>query len=496
MSTGSYSRKTSRENSVNENNNALSDKFDPSKILERSQSEVSMSSSSSRGQKKTVSYQVSSSSEKLSRLQKDRAGKISESAKVYFDLSSDESFEIEQSKSSRGLKDKSLHKENSLETITQGEELSLTGSRRSSTQTLLSSRSVDSLEESVSFDKESLENDVIEPESVSYCMKYPLAMPISLSSDAVKSNQNMVNLKASYHRFTMEMEQSIGNLLSHKGKESIGDIKHLRQTVIEAWHMPIYGRDLAYALCDVIRNEGILEMLIQNCSSEDHDVLEASASLLEQCLSWENRIYVEKNALESVVGMTFKERNNHGMANTTTGILEGLFKISEEASTKIINLGGLDVILHWSKCSDLKVLRHCARAMSNLSLFGGSENQEEMARRNVPEWLFPLAFMEDDTVRYYACLAISVLVANKELEAAVMKSGTLDLVMPFITSTKPSTFAKSDISHQQGRDNNWLERLVPLLFSRREEAQSLAAFHFAMEAGIKEEQGRIQVRPL
>jgi hypothetical protein len=53
-----------------------------------------------------------------------------------------------------------------------------------------------------------------------------------------------------------------------------------------------------------------------------------------------------------------------------------------------------------SRSSDVGVLRRCAKAISNLSLFGGAENQEEMASHNVPEWLFPLAFMEDDNIRY------------------------------------------------------------------------------------------------
>ncbi|KAK3084928.1 hypothetical protein FSP39_021550 [Pinctada imbricata] len=457
MSKSSFSRGSSRSDSpldMLDIKTSHSDKFDPSKIIERSQSDISMlPKSTSQEQKKSVSYQVSSSSssERVSRLQKEKSGKISESAKVYFDLSSDESFEFGQAKSSVNYKDRKLCKENSVDSLSQEEEISI--SRHSSSASLRSSQSLDS------FASGSTCCEEIQEEVISFCNKYPLAMPISLSSDAVKSSQNMINLKSSYNRFTQEMEDNIQHLMSHKGKEGIDDIRRLRQTVVEAWHMPIYGRDLAYALCDVLRNEGVLDLIIENCQSTDPDILETSASLLEQCLSWENRKYVEKKALDSIVQMTFQQKNNHGMAYITTGILEGLFKISEEASTKIISHGGLDVILHWSKCSDLKTLRHCARAMSNLSLFGGAENQEEMARRNVPEWLFPLAFMEDDTVRYYACLAISVLVANKELEAAVMKSGTLDLVMPFITSTKPSTFAKSDISHQQGRDIIWLERL-------------------------------------
>lgn len=40
---------------------------------------------------------------------------------------------------------------------------------------------------------------------------------------------------------------------------------------------------------------------------------------------------------------------------------------------------------------------------------------------------------------------------------------------------------------------NWLERLVPVLSSKREEARNLAAFHFCMEAGIKKQQGNTEI---
>ena len=72
------------------------------------------------------------------------------------------------------------------------------------------------------------------------------------------------------------------------------------------------------------------------------------------------------------------------------------------------------MILRWCRCgTDYHILRRCAKALANLSLFGGAENQEVMAKHNVPEWLFPLAFSDDNSVRYYACLAVSALVANK-----------------------------------------------------------------------------------
>lgn len=79
--------------------------------------------------------------------------------------------------------------------------------------------------------------------------------------------------------------------------------------------------------------------------------------------------------------------------------------------------------------------------------------------------------------------------ANKEIEAAVLKSKTLDVVEPFLSSHNPADFAKSSVAHIHGQSKEWLQHFVPVLNSKRNEAQSLAAFHFAMEAGIKKEQG-------
>ncbi len=143
--------------------------------------------------------------------------------------------------------------------------------------------------------------------------------------------------------------------------------------------------------------------------------------------------------------------------------------------------------------NDVETLRHCAGALANLSLYGGAENQEAMINRKVPMWLFPLAFHDDDNIKYYACLAIAVLVANKEIEAEVLKSGTLDLVEPFVTTHDPFEFAKSNLAHAHGQSKHWLQRLVPVLSSKREEARNLASFHFCMEAGIKKQQGNTEI---
>ncbi|CAG2185660.1 Sterile alpha and TIR motif-containing protein tir-1,Sterile alpha and TIR motif-containing protein 1 [Mytilus edulis] len=508
-------------------------KFDPDKMIDKSVSESSLFKEA-RAQKsnKSVSYKAAahSSSDNID----DNTGilgnkKVSESAKVYFDLSKSE--ETEQaamsmkmsSKDERGM-GKMVQAEASKSSVQMGQKSSVEAYKQvdSKSKGIMSSQASEesssyskskevkfrssecsSVQSSMSclsqdsFSQDGIIDDLMEKEEAvpALCLKYPLELPPSYSSDSHISWQCLTNLKVSYQKSSRNLEQHIEAIKNANGNVN-EEIKHLNSIlrVIEhAWKMEIYGRDLSYGLCDVIRQEGILDMVIQNCSSSNKDLLKASAGLLEQILSTENRKYVVENGLETVINMTLSLKDNHEFAKYTTGILEGLFKVSAEAASKMVALGGLDIILHWCRSADLGVLRRCAKAISNLSLFGGSEVQEEMATHNVPEWLFPLAFMADDNIRYYACLAICVLVANKELEAAVMKSGTLDLVMPFINSTKPSVFAKNDLAHRQGRDSIYLEHLIPLLSSRREEAQALAAFHFAMEAGIKAEQGRVGI---
>lgn len=193
------------------------------------------------------------------------------------------------------------------------------------------------------------------------------------------------------------------------------------------------------------------------------------------------------------------ENNNndsdHSVVHAIIGteILQHLFKHSEDTCSKMISLGALQAILYACRSSNIETLRHCASALANLALYGGPEIQQTMIEEQAHHWLFPLAFNEDDNVQYYACLAIVVLAANQEIEADVQKSGTLDLVEPFVTLHEPQKFAESTTAHIHGQSANWLRKLIPLLESKRQEARSLACFHFAMEAYIKKEQGQTKV---
>ncbi|KAG1686944.1 Sterile alpha and TIR motif-containing protein 1 [Nymphon striatum] len=306
------------------------------------------------------------------------------------------------------------------------------------------------------------------------------------------SESNTVN--SALHRCNRKMASCVEKLKNVSEAEAIPVLENMSDLILRAWAVHTHGHDLGYSLCNVIRNNGGLDILINNCSSETKDLQFMSAKVLEQCLTTENRAYVVENGLDKVVRAACADRRNRvAHSRVGSGILEHLFKHSEGACGEVIQLGGLNAILYDCRSSDIETLRHCAAALANLSLYGGSENQQSMIESKAPVWLFPLAFNNDDNIKYYACLAIAALVANKELEAAVIRSGTLNLVEPFVTCHSPKEFAASSASHVHGQSKTWLQRLVHVLNSKREEARNLAAFHFAMEAGIKQKQGNTKV---
>ena len=289
--------------------------------------------------------------------------------------------------------------------------------------------------------------------------------------------------------------------LGCKGGTTVSDLSHVLRNMLQmiesAWAMPAIGRDVAYGLCDVLRTDGGVDALLQNCDVDadmPRDLRLGSAQVLAESMTVGNRDYVARiGGLEVVVRLATCARDDPPLSLAVTGILESLFKHSQTTCATLIRRGGLDAVLYSCRTTDVARLRRCAVALANLAIYGGADNQQEMIEHRAPEWLFPLAFSDDDSTRYYAFLAIAALGANATLEAAVVRSGTLGLVEPFVRSHDPTEFARSDQAHMHGQSSDWLRRLVPLLLSRRDEAQSLAAFHFAMEAGIRAEQGKLEV---
>lgn len=234
---------------------------------------------------------------------------------------------------------------------------------------------------------------------------------------------------------------------------------------------------------------------------DEHNIITLSALFVSVMFS-HNFLFIYRDRVARVgLGVILnlaKERDDPRLARRLSGVLEHMFKHSEETCRQLICDGGLDSILFWCRWTDPIVLRHCAMALAYCAMYGGPSNQRLMIEKKTAEWLFPLVFSkEDDQIRFHACLAITVLATNKEIEKEVERSGTLALVEPFISSLDPQEYARSLLNNSdntQGRTAGDLQRLVPLLDSSRLEAQCIAAFYLCVEAAIKSEHKNTKVK--
>ena len=271
---------------------------------------------------------------------------------------------------------------------------------------------------------------------------------------------------------------------------------HLYQLIMCVWSLETQlackAADLA---CDLIRDNGGLGNLLQlYCAAVDKDMKLSLSNSLEQIMVGKNRTFIANSELFEKVVTVASSTDNIELVRCGTGILENLFKESGGTCQRLVACGGLATIVNACRSSCTVVLQHCAAALVNCAMYGGPKCQQRMMQLNADHWLFPLAFSNDSAVRYYAILAMCFLAANKDLSSLIARSGTLDLVLPFLQAHNHEDFARTCPNHVHGRSASWLRMLLPLLTCDSEEAQSMAAFHFAMEAGIKKKQQRLQVR--
>ena len=233
-------------------------------------------------------------------------------------------------------------------------------------------------------------------------------------------------------------------------------------------------------------------MLNLLCTSDDCLRLHVSRGI-EQVMDAANRHFIATHKQFDTLVKAACDSSSLDAMQCGTGILENLFKDSQETCLRLVRCGALEGVLLGCRNSDTTVLQHCAAALANCSMYGGPKCQMQMVAKHAAHWLFPLAFSQDNVVQYYALLAICFLASNAKLEGEVAKSGTLDLVLPFIQTQDPEEFPKTCYNHAHGRSSGWLSKLVPLLVCGNEQARSLSAFHFAMETAIKKKQHRLQV---
>uniref|UniRef100_H3C534 NAD(+) hydrolase SARM1 n=1 Tax=Tetraodon nigroviridis TaxID=99883 RepID=H3C534_TETNG len=273
-------------------------------------------------------------------------------------------------------------------------------------------------------------------------------------------------------------------------------IAEIFQLVEEAWVLPTVGRQVAEEICNRIRLEGGLELLLQLQQMPEVEITYESAKLLEQILVSENRDYLARMGLGVILNLS-RQQEDAQLARSVSGILEHMFKHTEETSVHLISNGALDALLFWCRGTDPTVLRHCAVALANCAMYGGHRCQRWMIEKQAAEWLFPLAFSkEDEIIRFHACLAVTVLATNREIEPEVVKSGTLELVEPFIASLDPDDFLRSLLDSadcMQGKTASDLQHFLPLLDGARVEGKCIAAFYLCVEASIKSRQRNTKI---
>ncbi|KAI3354317.1 hypothetical protein L3Q82_018849 [Scortum barcoo] len=283
---------------------------------------------------------------------------------------------------------------------------------------------------------------------------------------------------------------------SYDSDETRRAIAEIYQLVEEAWVLPAVGRQVAEEICNRIRLDGGLELLLQLQQTPAVEITYESAKLLEQILISENRDYLARMGLGVVLNLT-RQQEDAQLARSVSGILEHMFKHTEETSVHLISNGALDALLFWCRGTDPTVLRHCAVALANCAMYGGHRCQRWMIEKQAAEWLFPLAFSkEDELIRFHACLAVTVLATNREIEKEVVKSGTLELVEPFIASLDPDDFARSLLDSadcMQGKTASDLQHLLPLLDGTRVEGKCIAAFYLCVETSIKSRQRNTKI---
>ncbi|XP_052612301.1 NAD(+) hydrolase SARM1 [Peromyscus californicus insignis] len=304
-------------------------------------------------------------------------------------------------------------------------------------------------------------------------------------------------VQGALERSLPELQQALSELKQASAPRAVGaGLAEVFQLVEEAWLLPAVGREVAQGLCDAIRLDGGLDLLLRLLQAPELETRVQAARLLEQILVAENRDRVARIGLGVILNLA-KEREPVELSRSVAGILEHMFKHSEETCQRLVAAGGLDAVLYWCRRTDPALLRHCALALANCALHGGQAVQRCMVEKRAAEWLFPLAFSkEDELLRLHACLAVAVLATNKEVEREVEHSGTLALVEPLVASLDPGRFARclvdaSDTSQGRGPDD--LQSLVLLLDSSRLEAQCMGAFYLCAEAAIKSLQGKTKV---
>ena len=124
--------------------------------------------------------------------------------------------------------------------------------------------------------------------------------------DILDSSSDLAEVEQAKTKYTGVMSSCVERLkeMAKRNKQSHMMpiyLDRVSQMVGKAWAVPApHGQSLASSLCDVLRDNGGLDVLINNCVADDSNLQLSSARLLEQCLTQENREYVVECGLDKV----------------------------------------------------------------------------------------------------------------------------------------------------------------------------------------------------
>lgn len=302
--------------------------------------------------------------------------------------------------------------------------------------------------------------------------------------DRIRDTMHPRDVEKAVNKYLLFVENAVKGLVAGKFTDA------QRPTVLNKLLNLLCLTSSFLELNNLLRNRfrdcGGTDLLIENCVSEDPRLQYSSAMLLVECLDPGNLDYVVNHGLIKIMHVVhaYQKKRTANQSKVSTGLLAKLFEHSESTCMRVIQLHGLDVLLAECKSRDIVTLRNCARALANLSMYGGTDVHDQMVRHHAHTWLFTLAFNQDNSVKYYALLATAVLAADRTIEAAMANCDTLDLIDPFVTTHVPADLVEIGalVGPVLGQGRRWLQCLVPVLSCDRREAYTLAAFHFCAEA--------------
>lgn len=97
-------------------------------------------------------------------------------------------------------------------------------------------------------------------------------------------------VQGALERALPELQQALSALKQAGGARAVGaGLAEVFQLVEEAWLLPAVGREVAQGLCDAIRLDGGLDLLLRLLQAPELETRVQAARLLEQILVAENR---------------------------------------------------------------------------------------------------------------------------------------------------------------------------------------------------------------